>query len=83
MSEKSKLEKLIEKRTEIEKQIQKAKVSAAKKEKEENQKRLIELGIMTEKLLNWPGIVPSEYEELLNKILHIEHVKSLIKEKNN
>ena len=76
---KTKLDKLLEKQDEINKQIEKLKVENAKKQKEENQKRLMEIGMLSEKSFNRTGIIKDDYEVLLNKILEIKDVQLLLK----
>lgn len=61
-------------------QAQKKAIEARTKDKERKARtrRLIEIGALSEKYFNCANIEPSEFENLLKRLVYIEQVKSLL-----
>lgn len=68
------------------KQLQAQKHAIQQRENEklrkERTRRLIQLGALAEKFFDCKDIEPSDFEEILNKIVNTESIKAYITEKN-
>ena len=50
------------------------------RQRKENTRRLIQLGTVAEKLLNYPGITPQAFEKILQQLFAVQGVSDYIEE---
>jgi hypothetical protein len=75
----SRLERLEQKKAQIENQIKAIHACENAKTRRERTRRLIQIGALSEKYFTCEGIEPKEYEALLKQIVAEEKVKAILK----
>lgn len=82
-TDEQKLQDLQKKLEQLQAQKKAIESRAKEKERKARTRRLIELGALSEKYLNCTNIAPTDFEKLLNELVHMEQVKSIILAKND